>query len=157
VTDAGNISTNVSLEEAHQQLREKIQGLIGENRIPFVIGGGNDQSCANAHGMLMAKKKSGVSMEHTRFGIVNVDAHLDVRPRLMPENRMHSGCPFRVILEEEMLWKLNPENKFVEFACQGAQCSKEHAEFVKSHGGELHWLGGLRVIRTFGTTPCCFA
>lgn len=39
-----------------------------------------------------------IYIPHRDVGIVNIDAHLDVRP--LKENRTHSGSPFRQLLEE---------------------------------------------------------
>ena len=47
---------------------------IDSGAIPFVIGGGNDQSYANASGLLQC-------VDGKNCTVVNIDAHLDVRPR----------------------------------------------------------------------------
>jgi hypothetical protein len=54
VTDAGDINPGLSLEDAHRSLAEKIQCIINKGGIPFVVGGGNDQSFANADGLMRA-------------------------------------------------------------------------------------------------------
>lgn len=73
------------------------------------------------------------------IGVINIDAHLDVRPLLLDESQdrtvMHSGSPFRCLLEDRK-WT----GKFVEFAAQGAQCSGAHVDYVHSKGGEIFWL-----------------
>lgn len=52
IVDGGDISPNLSLETAHDQLRQKVQQVIRTGGIPFVVGGGNDQSYANACGLI---------------------------------------------------------------------------------------------------------
>ena len=47
---------------------------LDSGAIPFVIGGGNDQSYANASGLLHC-------VDGQNCTVVNIDAHLDVRPR----------------------------------------------------------------------------
>jgi arginase family enzyme len=101
IVDYGDIDESLSLEEAHAKLREvraviffdfltfslcplKIYGHVNQllsqvvrsvlsiGAIPFIIGGGNDQSYPNAAALLDVYKEN--------VGAVNIDAHLDVRP-----------------------------------------------------------------------------
>jgi formiminoglutamase len=60
------------LERAHAELTKRVELLINANAIPFVVGGGNDQSYANFCGLKNSRSVSSVS-------VVNVDAHFDVR------------------------------------------------------------------------------
>jgi formiminoglutamase len=98
-------------------------------------------------------------------GVINIDAHLDVRP--LKEGKAHSGSPFRLLLETSKFTVifclcligckliisfitdefLTPENnnKFVEFAAQGSQCSAIHAEYVKQRG-RIVWLSDIRKV-----------
>jgi arginase family enzyme len=89
--------------------------------------------------------------------VVNIDAHLDIRP-LVPVTQdkapkdsipalsapfnesngqsngqevyyaAHSGSPFRQLLAYPGF----PATSFVEFACQGMQCAAEHVEFFEN-------------------------
>ena len=72
------------------------------------------------------------------LAIVNIDAHLDVRP-LMDDGRPTSGTPFRQLLESGQIGHGN----FTEFAAQGSQCSADHAEYVRDRGGRIVWLSQL--------------
>ncbi|CAF1493261.1 unnamed protein product [Adineta ricciae] len=108
-------------KEAHQQLEERVTHLIRNNKIPFVVGGGNDQSYPNASGLLNNSKS---------IYVINIDAHLDVRP-LKEGNKAHSGSPFRQLIEDERFHR-NPSNRFIEFASQGSQCSIEHVNYLRS-------------------------
>ncbi|CAF1620072.1 unnamed protein product, partial [Rotaria sp. Silwood1] len=56
ISDGGNINADLTLEEAHKQLEERIQQLIAKGKIPFVVGGGNDQSYPNASALLSNSK-----------------------------------------------------------------------------------------------------
>ena len=127
ISDAGDIQAEISLEEAHSQLTQRVSTILGNGAIPFIVGGGNDQSYPNASALL--HHQAG----HT-VGVVNVDAHLDVRP--LKDGRAHSGSPFRQLLEDE---RFEGEN-FIEFAAQGSQCSREHADFVRGNKGRILWL-----------------
>ncbi len=72
------------------------------------------------------------------MGVVNIDAHLDVRPLKL--GKAHSGSPFRLLIEDE---RFNSKN-FAEFAAQGNQCSAIHANYVKETGGRIIWLSEIR-------------
>lgn len=67
---------------------------------------------------------------------INIDAHLDVRP--LKNNQVHSGSPFRLLLEDARFRAGGGE--FVEFAAQGPQCAVEHVQFLRDHGGRVLWL-----------------
>jgi hypothetical protein len=58
ISDAGNVQVaGDDLEATHKSLRTRIESLIANGSVPFVIGGGNDQSFPNACGLLDAKKR----------------------------------------------------------------------------------------------------
>jgi formiminoglutamase len=134
-----------------------------------VIGGSNDQSYPNASGLMQALGP------RKPIGVVNIDAHLDVRP--LKNGKVHSGSPFRLLLQDT---RFNPDPyteppssssssssssspskkrkrrgstsryvPFVEFAAQGSQCSYDHSMFVKNNGGQIHWL--LKDLRGDGS------
>ncbi len=127
VTDAGDLPAGLPLEKAHETLKDTVSEILQHGGRPFVVGGGNDQSYPNASALLSRWGEG-------RVGVVNIDAHLDVRPKI--EGRVHSGSPFRLLLEDGRF----SGRHFVEFACQGAQCSAGHARFVQERGGEILWL-----------------
>lgn len=129
VLDFGDVATDLPLEEAHKSLTSKVADILAAGGVPFVIGGGNDQSFANASALLdhLKKKEGG---EPATVGVVNIDAHLDVRP-LKEGGAAHSGSPFRQLLEDSRFQSL--DGRFVEFASQGHQCSAEHWAFIKAH------------------------
>lgn len=107
------------------------------------------------------------------MSVVNIDAHLDVRPLVHPSPHTpapsvfsqvtctplsapfnstifdehtvfaHSGSPFRQLLEHTDF----DGAFFVEFASQGMQCSAEHVDYVHTHTrnqDSVHWLSQLR-------------
>eukprot|EP00397_Hematodinium_sp_SG-2012_P024017 GEMP01025000.1.p1 GENE.GEMP01025000.1~~GEMP01025000.1.p1 ORF type:complete len:363 (+),score=76.79 GEMP01025000.1:102-1091(+) len=128
------IAPGTSLEDAHANLRVQVYKDLKESRIPFIIGGGNDQSWPNAEALLMAKPS-------TKVGVINIDAHFDVRP-LLDDGKMHSGAPFRMLLESEAYEAGNI--RFVEFAAQGQQCSKAHVDYLVQKGAQILWMEHLR-------------
>eukprot|EP00753_Platysulcus_tardus_P009819 PLAT2327.2.p1 GENE.PLAT2327.2~~PLAT2327.2.p1 ORF type:complete len:201 (-),score=86.62 PLAT2327.2:77-679(-) len=92
--------------------------------VPIIIGGSNDQSYPNYCGLRAALE------EGRRIDVINVDAHLDVRP--LVDGAVHSGSPFRLLLEDAAF-----TGKLVEFAIQGSQASVEHVEYVRAAGGDV--------------------
>ena len=131
ITDAGDIDPALPLEKAHAELTRRVGSILKRGGIPFVVGGGNDQSYPNASALLDQAEEGPV-------GVINIDAHLDVRP--LNAGRAHSGSPFRQLLEDD---RFGGEN-FIEFAAQGSQCSRGHARFVEDNKGGIEWLSELR-------------
>ena len=131
VSDAGDVPPGLSLEEAHTHLTGKVAAVLQAGGIPFVIGGGNDQSYPNARALI--ETRSG-----QQVGVINIDAHLDVRP--LNSGQAHSGSPFRLLLEDSRFFA----DRFIEFAAQGSQCSREHANFVRQRNGRIIWLNEMQ-------------
>lgn len=139
VYDAGDVvAADSTLEGAHRALEEAVTLVLQAGKVPFIIGGGNDQSAPNGRGAYAYLDSTSHS---SPLGIINIDAHLDVRPLLGEDHSIpHSGSPFRELLLHQRALRTNGGAHFVEYACQGQQCSKEHADFVKEQGGTLMWL-----------------
>ncbi|KAL6065220.1 Arginase [Balamuthia mandrillaris] len=135
LSDGGDVGKGLELEEAHEALRKKVGQLVAAGKIPFVVGGGNDQSYPNAAGLL-----DGTDGTCT-IGVINIDAHFDVRP--LKEGKVHSGSPFRLLLEDARF----EGKEFVEFAAQGNQCSIAHANYIKEHKGRIFWFSELRRVQ----------
>jgi formiminoglutamase len=125
--------------------------VLKKGGIPFVVGGSNDQSSSNGKALLdfldlkpeeRGSKKdkpiNDILKTATKMGLVNIDAHLDVRPRVGEAgDKIHSGCPFRDLLEDPRF----SGTRFVEFAAQGSQCSAEHARYVEEEQkGKIYWF-----------------
>ncbi|KAI9333986.1 hypothetical protein BDR26DRAFT_1009886 [Obelidium mucronatum] len=135
IGSVGSVAAGLSLEDAHAALAATVARVLGAGSVAFVVGGGNDQSFANADALL-------VSAHGRDCGVINIDAHLDVRPQT-PAGLEHSGSPFRRLLEDPRFAAAQARDRkprFVEFAAQGSQCAQSHADFVRDHGGEIVWL-----------------
>lgn len=88
--DAGDIvCVGDELEAAQALLSARLQDLMQHNTTPIALGGGHEIAYA-----------SGMAMLHTfpkkRIGIINLDAHLDLRA----DPRPSSGTPFRQLAEQ---------------------------------------------------------
>jgi formiminoglutamase len=126
LADAGDIPADLLLDQSHTALTKQTAAIIQKGGIPFVVGGGNDQSYPNARALLDSKPD-------TPVGVINIDAHLDVRP--LKDGQAHSGSPFRLLLEDSRF----SGSQFIEFAAQGSQVSREHARYVKDKEGHIIW------------------
>jgi formiminoglutamase len=124
--DAGNVIVDGSLEKAQQSLGEVIAGILMGGAVPVVLGGGHETAFGHYLGYVRAGRQ---------VGIINVDAHLDVRPWSGAEG--HSGSPFRQALEHPTQPLPGPN-----YVCLGAQpqsVSRKHAEYVLQRGGKILW------------------
>lgn len=85
--DAGDITcTNSNLEDAQAALGEAVALLLKHEITPIVLGGGHELAWAHYQGI--AKE-----LNQKTLGIVNFDAHFDMRP-LLPNQEGSSGTPF---------------------------------------------------------------
>ena len=70
-----------------------ISNLLNQKVFPIAIGGGHDMSYGHFMGIWNTIKHT----EKNRVGIINFDAHFDLRPI---ENKSNSGTPFNQIINE---------------------------------------------------------
>ena len=84
--DAGDMACkDGDLETLQQEFSQAINRLVGGGYFPLAIGGGHDIAYAHFLGLCRAKGPE------TNIGVLNFDAHLDLRT---PLPRSHSGSPF---------------------------------------------------------------
>ncbi len=129
--DLGDVRIAGTLEETQEVLAELIAAILEKGAVPVVLGGGHETAYGHYLGYVAAQKS---------VGIINVDAHLDVRPCL--DGRGHSGSPFRQALE-------HPTHSLPgsQYACLGAQphsVSREHYLFAQQHGCLVRWCHDVR-------------
>lgn len=124
--DAGTIKTdNLTLEESQAIQENVVSALLSEGYYPIIIGGGHEIGYPNGAAL-------GCSFDS--IGILNFDAHTDVRPLI--DNRLgHSGSPFRQIIERK---DVNIEGtSFVEFGIQPFAAAESHCDYIKRIGGKI--------------------
>jgi formiminoglutamase len=124
--DLGNVGTGGSLEESQGALGEVIGGVLSMGAVPIVLGGGHETAFGHYLGYVAAKQA---------VGIINLDAHLDVRPCLAGFGT--SGTPFRQILElpNDPL----PGERYVCLGAQAHAVSREHEQFATARGAVVRW------------------
>ena len=94
--DAGDIACEGdSLEAAQQEYAERLAGLLRARHFPLGLGGGHEIAWAAGQGLERAFKGD---PRLERLGILNFDAHLDLRLPDLP-GRGTSGTPFLQIAE----------------------------------------------------------
>ncbi|WP_373521490.1 formimidoylglutamase [Aquiflexum sp.] len=86
--DLGDIvSMGNNMEQSHDVISETVSHLLGNKVFPVLLGGGHDLAFAHGRGVFNHVKAKG-----EKLGIINLDAHFDLRP--MVDGKGHSGSPF---------------------------------------------------------------
>jgi formiminoglutamase len=129
--DAGNLRISGNLEESQHALGLVIGGILRTGAVPIVLGGGHE----SAYGHYLGYVRAGRAV-----GILNLDAHLDVRPCVQGQG--HSGTPFRQAME-------HPEQPLPGswYVCLGAQpncVSRQHWTYVRDHGGTIRFADEIK-------------
>lgn len=95
IADLGDIHCiDNNMEACQKALSYIISYLISKKIFPIVIGGGHDVAYGNFMGI---KKGLNTTSEKRKIGIINFDAHFDLRPvKTLP----NSGTPFNQILNQ---------------------------------------------------------
>lgn len=84
------------LEAAQQALSARVAGLLDQGLFPLVLGGGHEMAHGSYGGLARHLGTARRGADAPRIGIVNLDAHLDLRQA----DRATSGTPFRQIAED---------------------------------------------------------
>lgn len=139
IYDAGNISCeDDNLEQAQQSLGEAVSLLLQRGLIPILLGGGHEIAWGHYQGIAKA-------LADKQLGIVNFDAHFDMRP-LLPGNKGSSGTPFLQIAKAHQ-----QSNKHFDYSCIGIQPSGNMAllfETVKEFNGGVMLAEDIHLNRT---------
>jgi formiminoglutamase len=115
-----------SLELSQQDLAEVIAGILQQGAVPVVLGGGHE----TAYGHYLGYVTAGLPV-----GIINLDAHLDVRPLLNGQG--HSGSPFRQAMEYAA--QPLPGEHYVCLGAQPHSVSRAHWQFAHERGVVVRW------------------
>lgn len=92
--DAGNILCDeISMEEGQRLLGLAVEKILDLKLFPIVLGGGHETTFEHFQGHLADLKKKEESLD---MGIINFDAHFDLRPY---DNGPSSGSMFRQIAD----------------------------------------------------------
>ena len=94
IFDAGNIlCQEISMEEGQEILGRGVEKILALNLFPIVLGGGHETTFGHYQGQLAGMEKNA---EKPDIGIINFDAHFDLRPY---DKGSSSGSMFRQIAD----------------------------------------------------------
>jgi formiminoglutamase len=128
--DLGNVRIQGSLEDTQHRLGEIVATALSAGAVPIVLGGGHE----TAYGHYL-----GYARSQRRVAIVNLDAHLDVRPCI--DGHGHSGSPFRQAYDHPTQPLQNGH-----YACLGVQphaVSRQHWRYVLDRAGIIGSSDGV--------------
>lgn len=132
--DVGNIiCLDHALEAAQQALGEVVALLLKQNITPVLLGGGHEIAWGHYQGI-------GKIFPQERLGIVNFDAHFDMRP-LLPNQQGSSGTPFLQIAKAHKQAK-----RHFDYNCIGIQHTgniRQLVETAKAHHTHVIWADEL--------------
>jgi formimidoylglutamase len=124
VLDAGDVPPGVDYDVYLDATAEVVALCVSRGAFPVVLGGGNDCSFGSWRGLAAARPEAPT-------GVVNVDAHLDVRPVHGPS----SGNPFFRMLEAGL-----PGEDLAEIALVPWVNAEAHVSWARERGVALHFL-----------------
>jgi formiminoglutamase len=127
--DAGDVSIAADLERSQVALAVVVAGVLGHGAVPVVLGGGHETAFGVYIGYVGAERA---------VGIINIDAHLDVRPTL--DGQAHSGSPFRQALEHAAM----PLPRYVCLGAQPHATSRAHLHYALERGCVVRWHDELQ-------------
>ncbi len=129
LADLGDLNVEgLTLEEIHWRQERVVRAALEQGWLPIVLGGGHDIAFPNG---------AALGQHYDAIGIVNLDAHLDVRP-LIDGQRAHSGSPFRQLLDHPDVFI--PPGCLVEFGIQWFANAHSHWEFLREEEMSIFWL-----------------
>ena len=129
--DLGDVLVSSDLEASQALLGEVVAAVLAQGAIPIVLGGGHETAYGHYLGYVQLRRLATV---------INLDAHLDVRPCL--DGRGHSGSPFRQALEHSD--QPLPGSRYVCLGAQPPSVSRVHAEYVRQRRGVIGWVEDVR-------------
>lgn len=122
--DLGDVQLNLSIEERHEVAKNQCLESLRLKNQWIGIGGGHDYAYPDGWGFITHCLENNI-----RPLIINIDAHLDVRPM---NNGISSGTPFYRLLTE-----FEGKFDFYEIGIQNQCNSKQHYDWAKSKGAEV--------------------
>jgi formiminoglutamase len=129
--DVGDMRVTSDLEASQVALGEVVAAVLAAGAVPIVLGGGHETAFGHYLGYANLRRP---------VAVVNLDAHLDVRPCL--DGRGHSGSPFRQMREHP--GQPLPGKRYTCLGAQTFSVSRDHAEYVQSAGGTIGWACDVR-------------
>ncbi|EWH02313.1 formimidoylglutamase [Halomonas sp. BC04] len=104
--DAGDVvchphGSDDGMESAQSRLAARVAALLDAGHLTVVLGGGHEVAYGSWSGLARHLEDKATGKKAPIVGIVNLDAHFDLRtPLLTPGQRGSSGTPFAQIADE---------------------------------------------------------
>jgi len=134
IIDAGDLKPDgLTLQQIHDEQHDVVHEILDSGMIPIVLGGGHDTAWPTIRAL---------ETEGTPYGVINIDAHADVRP-MKDGVSAHSGSPFRQMLDAEN--SVLCDGCFVEFGLQPIAVSRDHRALVTDAGHHVMMLDAIRM------------
>ncbi len=130
--DMGNVRCDGTLEESQAALGAVVDGILHQGAVPLILGGGHETAYGHYLGYVAGSRP---------VGIINLDAHLDVRPCLSGQ-RGHSGSPFRQALEHPT--HPLPGKRYICLGAQPHTVSRAHWQYARERGCTVRWCHELK-------------
>ncbi len=130
--DAGDVALAPTVEETHAHAETAVSELLSTGARVVLLGGGHDGAYASQAALLASLPPE------ARGSVVNVDAHLDVRP-LKDGTIITSGTAFRRLAD-----RFGARLKLVELASQPQVTASAHRWFLEQRGDVVQSLPELR-------------
>jgi formiminoglutamase len=130
IADAGDVvvPSDADLEPGQARLGAAVTAVLDAGGLPVVLGGGHEV----AYGSYLGIADSRAVAEGARFGVLNLDAHFDLRHAPRPS----SGTPFRQMAEAEVT-----AGRRLDYAVVGiAQPSNTPALFAEAEKWGVRYL-----------------
>jgi formiminoglutamase len=131
VYDLGDMLPAESIEATHAAATKLVRAVTLAGHFPIVIGGGHDLGFPHALGVLEAVK--------TKTHIINIDAHLDVRPT---DKGITSGSPW-YLMNEHPLFQ-STKSHITEFGIQPHCNAVSLVDYARINNFTLQWLANIR-------------
>jgi formiminoglutamase len=124
--DMGDVRIAGNLEQSQAALAEVVAAILTAGAVPVILGGGHETAYGHYLGYVRAGRQT---------AILNLDAHLDVRP--CHGEQGHSGSPFRQALDHPT--QPLRGDCYTVLGAQPYSVSRAHQLYVQGHGGVIHW------------------
>lgn len=124
VADFGDVDVmQTDVLATHARVEAVVTEIYKTGATPVIIGGD--------HSLAYPDIKALINSIDSKVGVINIDAHLDVR--ISHHNEISSGTPFRRLIEEVKERQLDPKN-FVEFGINGWLNSRFYMDYCREKG-----------------------
>lgn len=134
VKDAGDVHCdNGDLEHAQHVLSEAVAIILENGGFPIVLGGGHEVTFGHFKGLEK-------TVQGQKVGIINIDAHLDIRP--LVDGKGNSGTGFYQIAEESKANKT--DFHYLALGIQEISNTKSLFDYARDNAVEIVYANEFR-------------